>query len=179
MRRLVALAFVAGALSATSAGPAVAATSPSIVPETASPGMTVIFQNGCRDVTETPPAALRVAFTQDDEVPQEGAAEKVTGHQTEPFTYSFVIPDIDPGAYLVWLECLPDDWSTSRTEPGGPAGLVVIGAPATDADAVTRRPTPKPSAPLPVIVAAFAIGLAALRRRLRADAASTASVRSR
>jgi hypothetical protein len=111
-------------------GSASAATSPLIDPAAAAVGNEVTFFSGCFGVVDEPPSEVQVALTQDDEQPDDESADKTLGtlvqdDDADPFTYSFVVPDVPLGDYSVWLECAPGDWRTNLSEPGGAAALTV------------------------------------------------------
>ena len=112
-----------------SLGGAFAATSPEVVPAEAAVGDEVTFLNGCYLVVDDPPSEVQVALTQGDEQPDDESAEKTQGTllhgDVGPYTYSFVVPDVQPGDYWVSLECAPGDWRTNLSEPGGAALLTV------------------------------------------------------
>lgn len=108
-----------------SVGGAFAATSPEIEPAAAAVGDEVTFFNGCFGVVDEPPSEVQVALTQGDEQPDDESAEQTLATLVDRLTYSFVVPEVQPGDYLVSLECAPGDWRTNLSEPGGAAALTV------------------------------------------------------
>ena len=125
MRRLSVSVVSAVVVLIATVGGAFAASSPEIEPAVAAVGDEVIFFNGCFLVVDEPPSEVVVALAQGDERPDDEFAGKTLGTLVDPFTYSFVVPDVQPGDYLVFLECAPGDWRTNLSEPGGAALLTV------------------------------------------------------
>ena len=124
MSRLSVSIVSAVAVLIASVGGAFAATSPEIEPAAAAAGDEVMFFNGCFEVVDEPPSEVQVALTQGDEQPDDESAGTLAT-LVDRFTYSFLVPEVQPGDYWVSLECAPGDWRTNLSEPGGAAALTV------------------------------------------------------
>jgi hypothetical protein len=150
-------------------GIAVAATSPQVLPDPASVGREVTFLNGCLGVVDDAPVELRVALVHGNAQPDDASVARTTATLVDPWTYTFRIPDLEPGRYLVFLECAAGDWRTNLAEPGGAAALTVLASPAVPrTDAVPVAPPGGPGAPsvAPAFLLAAAVvgGILALCR---------------
>ena len=124
MSRLSVSIVSAVAVLIASVGGAFAATSPEIEPAAAAAGDEVMFFNGCFEVVDEPPSEVQVALTQAHEQPDDESAGTLA-MLVDRFTYSFLVPEVQPGDYWVSLECAPGDWRTNLSEPGGAAALTV------------------------------------------------------